>query len=205
MSLVSLTKAGKRRFCSIPFFKCELKLDETYVCDANIPIGYKRNDIKGFNEFHSEYTQHGKKFLVLPIFASKVRGGLPNGFELLKYREKGGTAISAATNEFMDYFSYYGRRWNDITQDDLPGLIEAGWAMSTADEEQINLDDALSDKVWFLTGNMQYVTKLLKIPDRLIRLERIIDLHGLEHLAPVKAMYMDGSVEILPTIHDYIK
>lgn len=170
-----------------------LNHDEYYVCDANIPIYYSSGGVEGLCSFVDEYFRNGKKLFIQPRFAAEMEH-LPEPFEILRFEDRS-HMVQVAVDSYDKQLGLVGKRWKEIVENDLPGLIESGWAQTNS--EQIPTEALLNDKVFFLTTNMQMLRRLILVEDRVEALGKCIDLHGLEHLTPVKRLKLDGSTERL--------
>lgn len=69
----------------------------------------------------------------------------------------------------------------------------AGFAVASALESQISINDIKADKVIYLTHNLKVLKRLLGDEDKTQMFENLVDENGLEHLIALRGVFNDGT------------
>jgi hypothetical protein len=69
----------------------------------------------------------------------------------------------------------------------------AGFAVASAPESQISIDDIKADKVVYLTHNLKVLERLLGDSDKVQLFEKLVDESGLEHLIALRGVFNDAT------------
>lgn len=165
----------------------ELSLDDVYILDSNLVIGYINDDIPGWRVWADKYLARGKKFLLLEMTMNEVsvmHPHLPPGFELLVMEDQIPQAfLDGVYEEVANAFNLVGKtRINMKT--DIELLALAGYA--AASSPQISDEDIFGDRVVFASNNFKCVKRVLYTEQKRKTFEKIIDDKGLEHLITVR-------------------
>jgi len=170
-----------------------LPLDDIYIVDSNLVIGYVQDDITGWKTWVDHYlSSSGRKFLMLPQTVEEVSikcTDFPPGFVALcledemlkKSQRKLDTVFSEIAKEFK-----IGRKMQLKLKTDIELIVEAGYYAGCAVSEQICAEDYLQDRVVFASANFRAIQRLLGTKEKRDLVEKLIDNNGFEHLITVR-------------------
>lgn len=80
-----------------------------------------------------------------------------------------------------------------LSQTDIISFGIAGFAVASAPESQISIDDIVADKVVYLTNNLKVLKRLVGNEDKAKQFEKLVDVSGLEHLIALRGVFNDGT------------
>ena len=165
------------------------KHDSYYMVDANMIVGYIKNYNTVWNNYVDTLSKKGKRFFVLPRIAKEINQQIPPEFTVLSSNYDCDVKLKYAYQELLNQLNI-----SNITkfETDSKWLLESGFCSATNDD--IPYEAFFKNQVFAITANASLIRKIIKRPENRVKIEKIVDDHGLEHLIDIRYFdFHDGS------------
>ena len=164
--------------------------DAYYFVDTNMIIAYVKDEIPGWRAYVDFLAAKGKRFFVTKRIRDEFTmvPDLPSQFNVFEsadadYRAK------FAYPYLMDIFGCSDKKMST----DLHWLLECGFCMSICEDIPLR---ALGNKgnVFAITANEHLIRRFIRSPDGRKKFEKVVDDHGLDHLADIRGVSMSRGI-----------
>ncbi len=153
-------------------------------------IKYVKNELPIFNQYVDLLAGRGKRFFLTTRIKNQLNFIPPSQFHVFDDKEAYVKANSAYP-EVRDLFNVKAKHDKYFT--DVTWLLECGYCIATC--EDIPPQDILAGKAFAMTSNCQLLNRFLRDAKQREKFEGIVDRCGLEHLAGVRRVNYDGTLD----------
>lgn len=172
----------------------DLPKDDLYLLDTNLVIAYKQNESHVWTTFVDDYIRNNGSFFLLPQVVEELGGLLPPGFVPLKLELEGDgksqISIDFLVNAVIESLDIKGKNAEKMRLS-LEILVIAGYYAAAASTEHISDEKLFDGKVYFASSNLRMLKRILGSKQKCREVERLIDLHGYEHLIDVRMIILE--------------